>query len=231
MFTPAPRALARVLPRAALTLGAAALVLAGCAEPTPVVSGGGTVAPSGARPPAATRTSAGSAATTSRTAPAVKPAVWPTKAVDVARTLTDTGLGHTVQVKRILRGLPWPAGYTATSLAYELVAVEMTWTPSTTYTAPLRRSDFAIRTGAPFPSRPSALIDPAMRAHRLATLPAQVASDASATGWLVFKVDPKGSANLTLAYTRPRSQVSGGGQVFDAKVFGVVLAGAPVPTG
>ncbi len=220
-------------------MGAVAVLLAGCAEPTPVVIGGGTVAPATAAP-SGSASSGSSSAPTGTPSPSstaarpstatTKPSVWPTRTVDVGRTLTDTGLGHKVAVKRILRGLPWPAGYTATAQAYELVAVEMTWTPSTTYTAPLRRADFSIRTGAAFPSRPLSLVDTALRTHKMALLPSQVVTGRSATGWLVFKVDPKGAANLSLLYTRPKAQVSGGGQVFDSRTFSVVLTGSPVPT-
>lgn len=226
MSTPASRTCWRLITPVVTTV-AAALALAGCAEPTPVVTGGGTVAPA----TTAAAPSASGPSTPRPSATATTPPSWPTRTLTVGKTLTDTGLGHTVKVTRILRGLPWPAGYVATSQAYELVAVEMTWTPSTTYTAPLRRQDFALRTGAPFPSRPTALIDGPMRAHRLIPLPTQVSGSTSRTGWLVFKVDPKAAPNLTLAFTRPKAQVSGSGQVFDTRVFGLTLVGSPVATG
>jgi len=190
-----------------------------------------TAAPSGAD--SASSSSSGTALpSTSKTSKTskTKPPAWPTKTTDVNKTLTDTGLGHKVSVLRIIRGLPWPAGYVATSQAYELVAVQMTWTPSTTYTAPLRRADFSIRTGATFPSRPLTLIDASLPPHQMVLLPSQVVTGKSASGWLVFKVDPKGAGNLTLVYTRPKAQVSGGSQVFNSQVFSVVMTGSPVAT-
>lgn len=202
--------------------------VAACAEPAPVVTSGGTVAPSGAA-----SADGGAAASSTSASPSssatTKSAAWPTTPASVDVTITDTGLGHKITADKVLRGIPWPAGYDATSQAYELVAVEMTWTPSTTYTAPLRKQDFSIRTGDQFPSRPIDLVDGEMAKHNLPVL-GQVESGKSATGWVVFKVEPKGAGNLTLVFTRPKAAVSGSNQVFDSKVFSAVLLGQPVPT-
>ncbi|GAA1888317.1 hypothetical protein [Lapillicoccus jejuensis] len=218
-------AVRRVVP---VLAGLATLVgMAACAEPAPVVTSGGTVAPSGAATPGGTSSSTSASPSSSAT---TKAAAWPTAPITVSATITDSALGHKITADKVLRGIPWPAGYDATSQAYELVAVEMTWTPSTTYTAPLRKQDFSIRTGAQFPSRPITLVDAAMAAHGLKVLPDQVASGSSATGWVVFKVEPKGAGNLSLVFTRPKAAVSGSNQVFDAQAFGAVLVGSPVPT-
>ena len=130
MSTTVSRLPSRPLTRVAVGVGAASVLLVGCAEPTPVVTGGGTVAPvtagpSRSGPGGSSASSPSPSQTTARptTAAATRPAVWPTKTVDVNRTLADAALGHTVQVWRLLRGLPCRAGYTATSRAYELVAV------------------------------------------------------------------------------------------------------------
>lgn len=213
----------RVVP---VLAGLATLVgVAACAEPTPVVTSGGTVAPSGAVTPSGSASTTASPSASATT----KAATWPTKALAVSATITDSGLGHKITADKVLRGIPWPAGYDATSQAYELVAVEMTWTPSTTYTAPLRKQDFSIRTGAQFPSRPIDLVDAAMAAHKLPVL-GQVESGKSATGWVVFKVEPRAAGNLTLVFTRPKAAVSGSTQVFDSTVFSAVLVGKAVPT-
>ena len=228
---PSPRTL---LPLAVTTLALVAGLTA-CAEPTPTATDGGTVAPATALPTTtgpttATGSSTAAPSTSSARPTTAAPAAFPTATVDVGRTIRDTGLGHRIAVTKILRGIPWPASYESSAQSYELVAVEMTWTPSTTYTAPLRAQDLSILTGSPFPSRPDGVSNAAMTAHQLALLPASVDSGSTKSGWLVFKVDPKAAPNLTLVYTRPKSETDTG-TVFDTRKFSTVLVGTAVATG
>lgn len=219
----------RSLRAGVLATGAvAALALTACAEPTPTVTDGGTVAPATAVPTTtAPATAGGSAGTASGSASSTKPAArpFPGDTIAVGRTIVDTGLGHRIRVTRILRDLPWPDGYEASAEAYELVAVEMTWTPSTTYTAPIRLQDLSIATGSPFPGRPDSIIDAVAKAHQLDLLPAQVSDGKTASGWAIFKVGPKDAPTMRLDYTRPKSEVTDSGVVFDSKVFSTSLVG------
>ncbi len=144
-------------------------------------------------------------------------------------TITDSGLGHKITADKVLRGLPWPAGYDETAKAYELVAVEMTWTPSTTYTAPLRKQDFSIRTGDQFPSRPIDLLDSAMARTSFPSSARSRAAGRRPAG-SCSRSSRRRAGNLTLVFTRPKAAVSGSTQVFDSKVFSAVLLGQPVPT-
>ncbi len=212
-------------------LAAGTLLVGGCAAPELTATDGGTVAPATAsgsgRPPTGS-TSASSTASTTTSKPSTTtapPAPFPTAYLTVGKTITDTGLGHKITVSRVLRTLPWPAGYQATSATFELVAVEMTLTPSATYIAPLRVQDISISTGSPLPSRPDTIDDTMLQAAKLTLLPAEVATGKTATGWVVFRIDPKGAPKLTLTYTRPKSQVTDTGQVFDSKAFSADVVG------
>ena len=121
--------------------------------------------------------------------------------------------------------LPWPAGYKASAQAYELVALELTWTPSKDYTIPIRKQDFAINTGSQFPNTPDPIVNDAIKAAGYVLLPDQVDKGDPVTGWLVFKVDPRNAAKLTLDYTRPAVQISGSRTSFPAKTFSVGIVG------
>lgn len=211
---------------ALVLLAAAILLVAGCAGPEVTVTDGGTVVPaSGAGTASAGRASTGTTSGPATPAPSPSTRPFPTNYVSVDKTITDTGLGHQVTVSRILRALPWPDGYTASSEAYELVAVELTLTASTTFKAPLRAQDLSVTTGSAYPGRPDTIDNAMLRAANLALLPAQVETDKSAKGWIVFRVDPRNAPKLTLTYTRPASKVTDTGQVFGSKVFTTDLVG------
>ena len=220
-------------------LVAGTLLVGGCAQPEVTATNGGTVAPAtttgtgrsttGNTPSGHTPSGSTTGTTTSKPSPSTtKPAPatpFPTAYVAVDKTITDTGLGHKIVVSRILRTLPWPAGYQASAAAYELVAVELTFTPSTTYVAPLRVSDLSITTGSQYPNRPDTIDNARLTAAKLALLPAEVATGKSAKGWVVFRIDPKGAPKLTLTYTRPKSQVTDSGEVFESQAFTTDIAG------
>lgn len=219
--------------RALALVPVAALVLAGCAsgptESSPTATGTGLTA---------TTTSTGTATNTSTTsaspttsassgtaAPTAASTGLPTAFTDVNQTITDADLGQSIAVKRIARLLPWPAGYNASSQAYELVAVEMTWTPSKTYTIPVSKTDFAITTGSQFPGAPESLVNATLQAGGWALLPDSLSTGDAVTGWMVFKVDPKSAPKLVLDYTRPASKVSGSSQTFPEKKSSITLVG------
>lgn len=218
---------------ASAVLAAAVLLLAGCAStegttaPSTTTTGGTTSSPSasGTTSDAATTTSSAGTAT-STTASAPVPTAVPTTFTDVNRTIDDTDLKTSIAVKRIARELPWPQGYKASAEAYELLAVEMTWTPSKDYTIPIRSQDFSVSSGSQFPGRPESLANDAVKAAGWALLPDSVDKGDPVTGWLVFKVDPRGAAKLTLDYNRPAVQItSGGSGSFPAKAFSLPLVG------
>ena len=214
------------------TAAAASLLLVGCTSPdagtTAPSTAGGTPAPSsnGTDGAASSGTSAATSVTTaptSTTSPV--PTALPTTFTDVNQTINDGDLKEAITVKRIARQLPWPDGYKASAQAYELVGVEMTWTPSTAYTIPIRRQDFTIRTGSQFPNQPDTIVNDVVKAAGWNLLPDQVASGDAVTGWVVFKVDPRSAPSMALDYARPATQVSGGGASFPAKTFSVQLVG------
>lgn len=219
-----------------MTLPATAIAIAGCSGGADGQDSGATTGASAAvtdptDPSAPATTGPDAAATTTAPtseAPAptsAAPAGLPTAFTDVNQTVKDPDLGQTVTVKRIARDLPWPAGYKASAAAYELVAVEMTWTPSTTYTIPITPRDFAVTSGGPTPNLPDTVVDETLKAGGWALLPGEVRTGNAATGWLVFKVDPRGAATLGLDYTRPASDVQGTSADFAAKTFSVKLVG------
>ena len=208
---------------------AAVILLAGCASG----SGADTPSPSGtsaavdaATAPGTTSSSTTAPAPTSASATAADvPTAIPTTFTDVNQTITDPDLKDSITVKRLARALPWPAGYKASAQAYELVALELTWTPSKDYTIPIRKQDFAINTGSQFPNTPDPIVNDAIKAAGYVLLPDQVDKGDPVTGWLVFKVDPRNAAKLTLDYTRPAVQISGSRTSFPAKTFSVGIVG------
>ncbi|MEO7235755.1 MAG: hypothetical protein ABIW80_10300 [Lapillicoccus sp.] len=223
--------------KTALAVAPAALILlAGCTSTDGATGGAGaatgplSTAPTGSGPAGSTTstgtpgtsTSTGASATTSAGA---TPTALPTAFTDVNKTIDDGDLKESITVKRIARQLPWPAGYKASAQAYELVAVEMTWTPSKSYTIPIRKQDFDISTGSQFPNRVDPVVNDALTAAGWGLLPDQVASGDPVSGWVVFKVDPRNAPSLLLDYVRPAAQVSGGGTAFPAKTFSVQLVG------
>ena len=177
-------------------------------------------APTPAPTPAATP-----ATTAASTAPVPAGTTLPTTFTAVNATIKDPDLGHEIVVTRIARHLPWPPGYTASAAALELVAVEMSWTPGTTFTAPLRLQDFSVNTGSRLPNRPETLVNEALKQAAWPLLPDQLANGQNATGWVVFKVDPKDAPEMSLVYTRPTSQVISSDQVFPSQVFSASLVG------
>ena len=212
---------------------AAVILLAGCASgsgadtPSPsgtvaavdAVTAPGTTSSSTTAPtPTPTPTSASATA-------ADVPSAIPTTFTDVNQTITDPDLKDSITVKRLARALPWPAGYKASAQAYELVALELTWTPSKDYTIPIRKQDFAINTGSQFPNTPDPIVNDAIKAAGYVLLPDQVDKGDPVTGWLVFKVDPRNATKLALDYTRPAVQISGSRTSFPAKTFSVGIVG------
>ena len=227
---------------ALVTATAALLVCAGCTSTdtgtTAPSTAGGTVAPSGGSTdaavggtgsvtttaaPSGTTGTTGSSGTTTSANPV--PTAMPTAFTDVNQTIDDGDLKEAILVKRIARQLPWPDGYKASAQAYELIAVEMTWTPSKSYTIPIRRQDFSLNTGSQFPNQPDSVANETVKAAGWALLPDQVATGDAVTGWVVFKVDPRNAPSVVLDYARPATQVSGGGTSFPAKTFNVRLVG------
>ena len=209
---------------------AAVILLAGCASG----SGADTPGPTETEPVGAAVTAPGTTSdtTTTTTAPATTsataealPTAFPTEFVALNQTINDPDLKDSIAVKRLARNLPWPAGYKASAQAYELVGVEMTWTPSKDYTIPIRKQDFAINTGSQFPNTVEPLVNDAAKAAGWALLPDQIDKGDPVTGWLIFKVDPRNAPKLTLDYTRPAVQVSGSRTSFPAKTFSVPLVG------
>ncbi len=205
---------------AAGTTGAATGTLS--TAPTGSDTAGSTTSTGTASTAPSTATSGGASATTSAEA---TPTALPTAFTDVNKTIDDGDLKESITVKRIARQLPWPAGYKASAQAYELVAVEMTWTPSKSYTIPIRKQDFDISTGSQFPNRADPVVNDALTAAGWGLLPDQVASGDPVSGWVVFKVDPRNAPSLVLDYVRPATQVSGGGTAFPTKTFTVQLVG------
>ena len=215
---------------------AAVILLAGCAScsaaETPAPSG--IVAAGDATSDSSTSSSGTttSATTTPTSAPtsagptaADVPTAIPTTFADVNQTINDPDLKDSITVKRVARAIPWPAGYKASAQAYELVGVEMTWTPSKDYTIPIRWQDFAIGTTSQFPNTPDGIVNEAVKAAGWVMLPGQVDSGDPVTGWLIFKVDPRNAPKMALNYTRPAVEVSGSRTSFPAKTFSVGIVG------
>lgn len=121
--------------------------------------------------------------------------------------------------------MPWPVGSAAQAAAFELVAVEMTWTPGTTYTAAMRKGEVSLVTGSQFPNRPDPLIDAHLLAGGWSLLPAEVPAGQAAIGWVVFKVDPKDATSIRLDYTRPETVVAGSKKSFPKRVFSMQIVG------
>jgi hypothetical protein len=167
----------------------------------------------------------GTPGSTTSTTSEASPTALPTTFTAIDQTQADPDLKESVTVTRIARALPWPAGYKASAQAYELVAVEMTWTPSTAFTIPIRKQDFRITTGSQFPSQPEAIVNETLKGNGWAQLPDELATGSPVTGWMVFKVDPRNAPSMVLDYNRPAAQVSGGGSSFPAKTFNFRLAG------
>lgn len=208
---------------------AAVILLAGCASgggaDTPARSGTVAAADATSAPETTSSSTTTSAPTSASATPAEVPTAFPSNFTDVNQNIADPDLKDSITVKRVARAMPWPAGYKASAQAYELVALEMTWTPSKDYTIPIRAQDFAINTGSQFPNTPDSIVNDAAKANGWTLLPDQVDKGDPVTGWLVFKVDPRDAPKLTLDYTRPAVQVSGSRTSFPAKTFSVGVVG------
>jgi hypothetical protein len=218
--------------KAALAIAPAALLLlAGCASSdagagsaaSATGTGSDVATVSGGAPSTGPGPTEGSATPATTSEPV--PTAMPTSFTDVNKTIDDGDLKESITVRRIARQVPWPAGYNASAQAYELVAVEMTWTPSRSYTIPIRKQDFDIATGSQFPNRPDPVANDALTAAGFALLPDQVDRGDPVTGWMVFKVDPRNAPSMTLEYVRPATQVSGAGNTFATRTFSVPLVG------
>lgn len=196
----------------------------GSAAASPATSTSGSASTSSGTRAAATA-SATSATSVVATGSPSSPVTLPATFTAVDKAIKDPDLGHVIVVTRIARNLPWPDGYQASAEAYELVAVEMRWTPGTTYTAPIRLQDFAITTGSASPNRADALVNTTLQAGGWALLPAQVPNGQSATGWVVFRVEPRNAPKMVVDYTRPTSQVTVSGTIFPSQTFGAPIVG------
>lgn len=214
--------------------GTALAVLAACSSGEPAPAGTTTVTETTTATQTATATdvpltieSLTSPATgdPSATTSGPTPVALPTAFVPVDKVIKDPDLGHEIKVLRMVRELPWPAGQEEEAKAFELVGVEMMWTPGVTYTAMLRTVDFAIGSTAPFPNRVDAILNPALQQAGWTVLPAEMPNGQTGTGWLVFKVDPLAATALRLDYTRPASRVTDSGQTFPKTVFSAQLVG------
>lgn len=134
-------------------------------------------------------------------------------------------MGHTVAVSKIARHLSWPDGYQAQSAAFELVAVEMTWTAGATMTAPLNASSLAILSGSTYPNRRDLTLDPTLTAAGWTVMPAQLSPGEKLTGWMIFKVEPKDAASLALQLTRPAVRDASTGTTYAKEVVTLTLVG------
>jgi len=152
-------------------------------------------------------------------------AALPTEFTPMGQVIKDDSLGHEITVLRMARGLPWPEGSSGQSAAFELLALELRLTPGTKYTATLRELDFALITGSQYPNRPDPLIDAQLALAGWALLPTEVPAGQNATGWVVFKVDPKAATSIRLDYTRPEISVAGSRTRFPKKVFSLQIVG------
>lgn len=148
----------------------------------------------------------------------------PSQFYGIERAVRDPDIGTEVVVTRVARNLPWPAGRHGDEVAFELVAVEMRWTASGTYTVPMRWVDFSIASSSQFPNRPDSVLDDKLRADGWVLLPTTLAPGTTATGWIVFKVDPRAATTLRLDYTRPALRVTNQGLEFPRQVFSIALA-------
>ncbi len=164
-----------------------------------------------------TATDPGTPSATTPTAPA-----GPTATVAVRASITDPALGHVITVRQVQRGWAWPQGDTVAAGLFELVAVQMTWQAGTAYTASLSPDMFTLGSGARLPNLVDPVIDATLVAESMPILPATLPYGKSATGWLVFKIEPIGAKALSLIYTRPTTVVSGG-ETIPAKTFTVPL--------
>ncbi len=153
------------------------------------------------------------------------PVPLPTAFVPLDQVIRDPDLGHEIKALRLARNLPWPAAQADEGRSLELVGVEMTWTPGTTYTATLRIVDFSLGTSSAYPNRPDAILNSSLLAAGWSLLPPEVPTGQSSTGWVVFRVEPKDVPALRLDYTRPASRVTDSGQVFPKTVFSAQLVG------
>jgi len=226
---PEPQGTLNAMKTALAVVPAAVILLAGCASgsgaETPTSSGIGAVVDATTAPETSSSSTTTPAPTTSSATAADIPTAIPTTFTDVNQTINDPDLKYSITVKRIARSLPWPAGYRASAQAYELVGVEMTWTPSKVYTIPIRKQDFSINTGSQFPNTVDPIVNDAVKAAGWTLLPDQIDKGDAVTGWLVFKVDPRNAPKMVLDYMRPAVQVSGSRTSFPAKTFSVGLVG------
>ncbi len=163
-----------------------------------------------------------------RTTSAPPPYPLPTDFVSIDQRLFDPELGNIVQVKRIARDLAWPDAERGEELAFELVAVEMTWTTSVFFTSQIRLQDFAVASGAAYPNRVDHRLDATLAAAGWSMLPDSLAEGQELTGWAVFKIDPRGAASMRLDYTRPAARVvNQTGLEFPKRLFSAQLVGDP----
>ncbi len=157
----------------------------------------------------------------------------PTEFLTVEKSISDPDLGHQITVTKMARAMSWPPSSGGQEQAFELVGLELRWTPTPRYTAALRTIDFTIATTSQFPNRPDKVLDPSLYAAGWLGLPDQLTAaqlppgQTSITGWLIFKVDPKNASTLRLDYTRPPTRVTDTGQTLPRRVFSVDLVTPP----
>ena len=195
---------------------------------TPDPSAATTAPDASSAPPSAATATALSTTSVSDAGDATAPAgtvPLPTVFTPVDKTVSDTVVGHTVKVSQLSRNLTWPVGYRDQAAAFELVAVQMTWTAGATMTAPLSSSSLALLSGSAFPNRRDTMLDATMTAAGWPVLPMELAPGQSTTGWMVFKVEPKGAAALTLQMTRPAVRDTTTKKTYAKEIVTVALIG------
>lgn len=228
--------------RLLLALAAVALTVPGCTrgqgEATPTTGSGSATTSAQAsssdspspQTAAADLTSGSASGSAEQGTPTAGSVPLPTEFRTVERSIRDPQLGHEIVVTKIARAMAWPPGYRGQELAFELVGVEMRWTTGAAYTAPIRAVDFAIATTSAFPNRADRLLEPTLVAAGWTVLPETLPAGQSITGWMVFKVDPKGAATLRLDYTRPAMRVTNSpGTTFGKQVLSIDLTAPPEP--
>ncbi len=225
---------------------AVALAVAGCTDASsgPTATATGTTS-TGAGPSSPTSTDLSATSTDSTAPTATDPTalpttgggdegtapsgagVLPTSFVTVEQTINDPAFGHQITVTKIARNMAWPPGHAAEAAVFELVGVEMHWTPGTAFTATIRAQDFALITGSTYPNRPDATLDPTLTAAAWSLLPATAGPGQDVTGWMIFKVEPAGAPTMRLDYLRPAIKISGTSTVYAKALFSITLVPTP----
>ena len=145
--------------------------------------------------------------------------------IAVNQTLSDSVLGDTVRVLRVVRGFPVPATLPAIA-GKELVLVEVRAEAGKKYDAGIQGSSFSVlEPGSDIPdAESSALVRSEMAAAGYPPFPSGgVAAGKKGAGWLAFQLEEQGATKLRLQLTRAAAKVSGTSQTIPRKAFTVPL--------